>query len=198
MNYDNVNASKDLQNIEASILQYAKSICDEQLSYFAKNKSSGVSTYIEQLEKNAPYNKLLYDFTNSMIVSYIKANSEHSGAKIYENFRNHAQSMASEQAPDVIRYLTTGMDNGNPTCKAFESLRNMNVTDAKTYIEELEFSLACFKSRYIVADTFLKIISEPKYLNFRKYFLENYTDDQLYDFLEDRFRFLGNMLIGNN
>lgn len=198
MNYDNTDASKDLQNVEASILQYAKSICDEELSHFAKKKSLGVSMYIEQLEKNAPYNKLLYDFTIAMIVSYIKANTEYSGEKVYESFRNNAQKMASENAADVIRYLGTGMNNGNPICKDFESLRSMSVTDAKAYVDELEFSLPCFKSRYIVADTFLKTISEPKYLNFRKYFLENYTDDQLYNFFEDRFRFLGNMLIGNN
>ena len=108
----------ELECIEDAILKYGKERYETDINSFFQKKSLGISDYIEQLEKNTPYNLLLYSFANSMIVSYFHANSESSGNKVYEYFAMLGQKEASKEAPIVINYLKTGVGSDNPYCKS--------------------------------------------------------------------------------
>lgn len=187
----------ELECIEDAILKYGKERYETDINSFFQKRSLGISDYIEQLEKNTPYNLLLYSFANSMIVSYFHANSESSGNKVYEYFAMLGQKEASKEAPTVINYLKTGVGSDNPYCQNLAPLRDISIKNPKDYVEELEFSLSCYKSRYIVADLFLKIMSSSSCDEFRKYFAKNLTPDQIYDLIEARFKILGNKIIGN-
>ena len=65
----------------------------------------------------------------------------------------------------VINYLKTGAGSDNPYCQNLAPLRDISIKNPKDYVEELEFSLTCYKSRYIVADLFLKIMISIIYFN---------------------------------
>lgn len=188
----------EMETIEDIILQHGKERYEADINNFFLKRSLGIADYIEQLEKNTPYNQLLYSFTNDMIVSYLHVNSGRSGNEVYEYFAKLAQQQASEEAPAVIQYIQTGVGSDNPLCQGFSALRDISIKNPKNYVEELEFSLSCFKSRYIVANLFLQIMSSPNFDGFRKYFGENLTPDQIYDTIEARFKILSNKIIGNN
>ena len=198
MNIKNQVIHTEWERIENQILEDGKRRYEIDINNFFHKRNLGIGDYIEQLEKNNPYNNLLYGFNNSMIVNYFQNYSDRSGKEVYESLARNAQKEASEHTPAIVEYLKTGVGGDNPFCKDYVSLRNMSTKNPKDYVEELEFCLTCYKSRYIVSHEFLFIISSPNYEEFRKYFAQNLTADQTFDLIEARFKILGNKIIGNH
>lgn len=190
-------AVRKLHHIDILTTEEGEKIYKDSLKALSKKKELGFAEYVDQLEKNLPYNYLLYLFSNSMIENYIKNNTELSGKIAYESLASHAQKLASAASIAPINYLRYGTDDNAEHSKVFDTMRKIKLEEPNRYIEELEFALSCYKSRYIVSNLFLHTISHPQYDDFRHFFAKNFTSSELFELIEDRFKSIGNLIIGN-
>ena len=139
------------------------------MNAFWDKKRLPTDKYLEQLEKNVPYNKFLYLFTLSELLDYIFSltKSSNTADQSYMQLLEKAQKNASSNAQAVISYLQSNQDNPSMT-DDFKHLKKLKKDQKYTELfDELEFQIQYYKDHYeIVCYTTMIILNNPNISQF--------------------------------
>ena len=139
------------------------------MNAFLDKKRLPTDKYLEQLEKNVPYNKFLYLFTLSELLDYIFSltKSSNTADQSYMQLLEKAQKNASSNAQAVISYLQSNQDNPSMT-DDFKHLKKLKKDQKYTELfDELEFQIQYYKAHYeMVCYTTMIILNNPNISQF--------------------------------
>lgn len=131
-------------------------------SFFSK-KSLPIEQYLEQLEKNVPYNKFLFSLTLSELIDYIyNLNQGSNVEESYMHILGKAQKQASSNTLIVFNYLQGNQDNAAMT-DDFKHLKTLKKDQKyEELFDELEFQIQYYKAHYeMLCYTVLMILNNP-------------------------------------
>lgn len=129
---------------------------------FFQKKKLPQYEYLDQLEKNVPYHKFLYENSLSVFCSYVfsldkKENDDNLFGYLFYCIKDESKP----QTRVVLNYLQTSEDNLNMT-NDFKHLKNLkNLKQYKQLFEELEFQInyhmayyesSCFYYSHVIND----------------------------------------------
>lgn len=137
---------------------------------FFEKKYLPKDDYIQQLQKNVPYNKYLFNYQLTELVDYIytidKSLHENEEAT-YNNILMSSMQKAKHEASIVFDYLC-GAKNLSFITQDMVYIRGLeNEGKVNELIEELEFQIQYYKAHYeMVCYLTLKIIQNPEIIKF--------------------------------
>lgn len=135
----------------------------KMMDAFFSKRNLPINQYLEQLEKNVPYNKFLFLSTLSELVDYIyKFNKSSDIENDFMNVLSAAQKEAANNTPSVTNYLQSIHNNVSMT-DDFKHLKSLKTNEKyEELFDELEFQIQYYKAHYeMICYTALFIISNP-------------------------------------
>lgn len=166
-----------------------------QIESFFEKRSLPQAKYVDQLQKNIPYNKFLFTYTLDNLVDYIFSVSRDYGQLGAEKIIDSAQVKSAQSVPFVHRYLSGVSFSVDGITDDFKELKRLHANDSVKFFDEAEFQMRYYKSHYVTVTYFVNVLTHEKNNNFLNFMASKFQRGDISEMIRAVIRKQSGMLM---